>query len=71
MVALVHLFLPELTGMLSLKVFAFEDSDDETLKATQIGSDSEISWLVSEGSFLLFAFFVCLRACCWSVLIFS
>ena len=34
-----------------LESFAFEDPNDETLKAMQMGSDPEISWLVSEGSF--------------------
>ena len=55
--------------MFVLESFAFEDPNDETLKAMQMGSDPEISWLVSEGSFLFVCFLGCLRACCWSSLI--
>ena len=44
--------------MLVFESFASEEPNDETLKAMQMGSDPEISWLVSEGTFLLFAFLV-------------
>ena len=32
---------PKLTGVFVLESFAFEDSDDETLKAMQMGSDPD------------------------------
>ena len=44
--------------MFVLESLAFEDPGDETMKAMQMGSDHEISWLASEGSFLLDVFLV-------------